>query len=73
MFKKILIIICLYYSFLTLSKAEIIDSINVIGNDRVSKNTIINFSELQSGSDISENDLNNALNVRYKRTSLFRI
>ena len=65
MCKKILIIFCFVVTFLTTSKSDILDQINVIGNNRVSTNTIINFSELKLGSDISENDLNDALKKLY--------
>ena len=40
------------------SQAEKINSIDVVGNDRISKDVIIMFSEISEGSDINLNDLN---------------
>ena len=44
---------------------EIINDFNIIGNDRVSKSTIINFSDLKKGQDVSSVDLNNSLKNLY--------
>ena len=45
--------------------AESFLNINVIGNDRVSKQTIINFSKLESDVDLSDDELNQALKNIY--------
>ena len=45
--------------------AEIINSIDVKGNVRVSKDTIINFSDLEVGDNLSEEKLNNSLKELY--------
>ena len=71
MFKKFLfffliLIICPLSVF-----AEILKEIKVSGNDRLSTATIINFSELDLGENISENDLNNSLKKLYK-TNFFK-
>ena len=49
----------------SLSFAEIVNDIMVTGNERVSKETIINFSELNKGDDVSSSDLNNSLKNLY--------
>lgn len=71
MIKKLLIFLYFLCSFSSISFSEIINSFNVEGNDRVSSNTIINFSELKLGSDISESDLNNSLKKLYD-TNFFK-
>ena len=45
--------------------AEAINSIEVKGNKRVSKETIINFSELKVGQEFSDEMLNNSLKELY--------
>ena len=52
--------------------AESFLNINVIGNDRVSKQTIINFSKLESGVDLSDEELNQALKNIYD-TNFFEL
>ena len=47
------------------SYSEILKKINVSGNDRVSKETVIMFSKLNIGDDIKNEDLNNALKNLY--------
>ncbi len=49
----------------SLSFAEIVNDIMVTGNERVSKETIINFSELNKGDDVSSSDLNKSLKSLY--------
>ena len=71
MFKKFLfffliLIICPFSVF-----AEILKEIKVSGNDRLSVATIINFSELDLGENISENDLNNSVKKLYE-TNFFK-
>ena len=44
------------------SSAEVINEIKVINNERISKETILVFSDIQLGKDYSENDLNIILN-----------
>ena len=48
------------------SYGEKINSINVIGNDRISKDVIIMFSDVSEGFDINLNDLNLILKKIYK-------
>ena len=47
------------------SYSEILKKINVSGNDRVSKETVIMFSKLNIGDDIKNEDLNNVLKNLY--------
>ena len=45
--------------------AEIFNEIKVIGNERVSKQTVINFAEVNINDDLNQNDLNNILKRLY--------
>ena len=65
MFKFILIII---FTFLFVSKAnsEVVNNIEVINNERISKETILIFSKIDIGKDYSQNDLNNIIEDLYK-------
>ena len=47
------------------SYSQKINTIDVIGNDRISKDVIIMFSEVSEGSDINLNDLNSILKKIY--------
>ena len=51
---KIIIIILLQTFFFNKAISEIIIKFNIIGNERVSKETIIMFSNLQIGDDIDQ-------------------
>ena len=63
----------LFVSLLTSNvSAESFVNFNVIGNERVSTQTIINFTNLEAGSDLSENDLNQALKDIYD-TNFFEL
>ena len=63
----------LYILFINFSfvNAEIIKSISVAGNERISKNTIIVFSGINIGDDLKFNDLNNITNNLYE-TDFFK-
>jgi len=50
----------------TFSLAEIIQNFSIIGNDRVSKETIINFSDLKKGDNVTPDNLNNSLKNLYE-------
>ena len=65
MFKNIskLLLIILFYS--ATSVADIIKNIQVSGNERVSKLTIINFSQLEIGNNANQELLNKALKEIY--------
>ncbi|MDC0125474.1 outer membrane protein assembly factor BamA [Candidatus Pelagibacter sp.] len=75
MFKKIklsiisfLIILFCTHDFLN---AEIIKSIEIKGNERVSKDTILMFSDLSLNKDINSDDLNKSIKELYK-TNYFK-
>ena len=47
------------------SNAQIINKINIVNNDRVSKETIINFSKIKIGDDVNDIILNNSVKELY--------
>ena len=47
------------------SNAQIINKINIVNNDRVSKETIINFSKIKKGDDVNDIILNNSVKELY--------
>ncbi len=65
MIKILLNVLISIFLISTSVSAEIIKNIDVEGNKRVSKDTIINFSELKVGESYSEDILNNALKELY--------
>jgi len=69
MFNKILkikiLFIILLFSFNTILNAEIVNKIEVKGNDRISSETIKMFSEVSTNDDLNENDLNRILKNLY--------
>ena len=62
-FLKILFVFCFFISFV---EAEIINNIEVKGNQRVNTETIIMFSDVSVGQDLSDNDLNQILKKLYE-------
>ena len=62
---KFLIFIILFTLKLNLVSSEIINEIRVEGNNRVSEKTIINFSEIKKGNDLTKKILNNSLKKLY--------
>ena len=63
MFQKIVkstcIIIQFNFLFLKSAYTEIVKSIEILGNERIAEETIKMFSEIEIGSDINKNDINN--------------
>ena len=53
------------------SQAEIIKSIKITGNDRLSDETVIMFSELDLNSDVTNEDLNESIKILYQ-TNYFK-
>ena len=53
------------------SNSEIVKKIEINGNKRISNQTIILFSELKTGNDISEEDINNSIKKLYE-TNFFK-
>ena len=72
MLKNFIQFVLLAYLCITSANAESFLNFNVIGNERVSAQTIINFSNLETGSDLSENDFNQALKNIYD-TNFFEL
>ena len=62
---KFLIFIILFTLKLNIVSSEIINEIRVEGNNRVSEKTIINFSEIKKGDDLTKKILNNSLKKLY--------
>jgi outer membrane protein insertion porin family len=65
MIKKILLLILIVF-YSTNSFSETINTITVVGNNRVSEETIINFSNLTKGINVDDNQLNESLKELYK-------
>ena len=65
LFKKIVYLIILQFFIFKISHSENIKNFQIIGNDRISNETILMFSNLKIGQDINENNLNNALKELY--------
>ena len=68
MFKFFLIIVLFIFSTIQLSFSEILKKYEVIGNDRVSKQTIINFTDSDINQDIFNKDLDLILKKLYETT-----
>tara|TARA_B110000444_G_C18847324_1_gene602958 strand:+ start:1708 stop:3948 length:2241 start_codon:yes stop_codon:yes gene_type:complete len=68
MFKYFLIIIFFLLSPIQSSYAEILYKYEVIGNDRVSKQTIINFTDSDINQDLLNKDLDSILKKLYETT-----
>src|SRR5210317_1805110 len=65
MFKHLKIFIIIFYFFFTFSFAEELKEIKIQGNDRISSQTIINFTDLEINQFINENILNESLKKLY--------
>ena len=63
MLKLFFTLLLILNSLICKSHAEIINKIEVLGNDRISSETVITFSNANIGSNISENDLNIFLKI----------
>jgi outer membrane protein insertion porin family len=66
--RTILFFFFILFSTVQLSQAEILKKYQVIGNDRVSKQTIINFTNTDLNKNLSEKDLNKILKNLYETT-----
>ena len=71
-YKIILFIIFFTLAFSSWLRAEIIDKINIIGNERISKETIKMFAGVSLKDDLSESDLNSILKKLYN-TNFFNL
>ena len=64
--KKFIFIILIFNCFLiTVSKSESIKNITINGNDRISKQTILMFANIDVGQDFDDQDLNRVLKDLY--------
>ena len=63
--KKILFLTILQFFFFNLTYSDSIKKFEIYGNDRISDETILMFSDLEIGQDINENDLNDSLKELY--------
>ncbi len=70
-YKFYFLIILFYISFIGLSKSQIINEIEIIGNERISKQTIIMFASVSIPEKITQNKLNNILKDLYE-TNYFK-
>ncbi|MFL2901484.1 MAG: outer membrane protein assembly factor BamA [Candidatus Pelagibacter sp.] len=66
MIRILLKTLILYFSLTTILFSQIINSIDITGNKRISKESIIVFSELNIGNNYSENLINNSLKKLYE-------
>ena len=64
MFKIFSLILIFLLHFIP-SNAEVINDIKILNNDRISKETILVFSDIKLGKDYSENDLNKIIKDLY--------
>ena len=64
--KIVLYILFMLQFLLHIAQAATINEVKVLGNERITKQTIINFAEIEFGENISENDLNNYLKNLYE-------
>ena len=65
MFKFIIISFFYLSIFTTYALSEIVNKINVVGNDRISQETIFMFSSIAINDDLDDRDLNNILKTLY--------
>ena len=70
MFKILLLTIIFFLKTVTVF-AEVVKDFKIEGNNRVSENTIIIFSDLKKGKDVSSSDLNESLKKLYD-TNFFK-
>ena len=56
--KKITITIFLFFLFNSVATGEVVNEFQIKGNERVSKDSIKMFSNINVGDDINKNDLN---------------
>ena len=64
--KKVIITIFLFFSFKTFVFGEVVNKFQIIGNERVSKDSIKMFSDINLGDNIDKNDLNKILKNIYE-------
>ncbi len=70
-FKKFFFLIFFFFLIATKSSAQIIKKIEIIGNERISYETIILFSKVKVNQNLEQNDLNEVLKNLYE-TDFFK-
>ena len=70
--RKLLILIIFLFFKVNFALSEIVNEIQVKGNNRVSAKTIINFSEIKKGDDTTKKILNTSLKKLYD-TNFFEL
>ena len=68
---KFFLFIFIFFIKIIFVNAEIVESISVKGNERITDNTIIVFSKINIGKDITVNDLNKIIKELYE-TDFFK-
>ena len=63
--KFLLYILILFNLLISYSFSKIIKNVEIAGNERITKQTIVNFGEIKLGSEMTENDLNDYLKNLY--------
>ena len=71
MFRIITLVLTIFFVTVAKSSAEVVNDIKILNNERISKETILVFSDIKIGEDYSDNDLNKILNDLYK-TDFFK-
>ena len=61
----------LFFCLFNVAQADLINKITIVGNDRISSETIKVFSGIKEGSNINSNDLNDIIKELYK-TNFFK-
>ena len=68
---KLIFVITLYnFTILNFSYSEIVKDIKIIGNDRISKETIIMFSEVEINKNYNKENLNQILKIYIRQIFL---
>ena len=62
---RLLTLVFFLFNFSTLALSEIVKNIEILGNDRISDQTILMFSEVEVGKNLNSNDLNELLKLLY--------
>ena len=71
-FLKLLLSYTFYiFFFYSTAVSEIVDKIEILGNERIPNETIIMFSDVKIGDNLNNTDLNNILKDLYK-TNFFK-
>lgn len=63
---KIFYVILFFFILITKANTEVVKEVKVINNDRITKETILVFSDIEVGKDYDANDLNKILKDLYK-------